>query len=309
MKYDRVILISIDSLGEKYKKFFSGYFTTEYQNYHTTSSWTLPSHLTMLSGLKFPSIRLQKKTKDYARYENFASHIPTISTLLRKNGFKTRAITGGGFMSKFFGWGEDWGRWEEAYDNKSEWIGDKILPKKKEFLFLHTYFIHNWFNQNKSMGEKFSKFKTKLEYGEKIDLKEYDKFVKEAKRIYERRIKLISKKLRWIKTLPKNCLVILTSDHAELFSRPGSFHHGNFALKNEEIYNVPLLIRENIDRKIIIKEYFFDFLIPKLIFDKLSLQFESIPKILIKENLELRDELNRIYQSKAWKMLKILHLI
>jgi len=105
MNYDRVLLISIDSLAKRYGYLFEKYFTTSFKNYCTTSSWTLPSHLAMLSGVQSPSLFFHEKLSNFNKYENFVSNIPTIATPLKQIGFKTRAITGGGFMSKFFGWG------------------------------------------------------------------------------------------------------------------------------------------------------------------------------------------------------------
>lgn len=303
MKYDRVLLISVDSLAKKYESFFKDYFTTIYTNYKTTSSWTLPSHLTMLTGLKFPKLFFQKKTIDYLKYEDFVQNIPSIATQMKAIGFKSRAITGGGFMGKFFGWGHDWNKWIEAYSEKEAWNGEKIVPKKYEFLFLHTYYIHNWFIKNKKINKSFNKIKTQLENKKEYDKKEYEYVVKFAKNEYEKRIKTMAKRLSWISKLPKNILVILTSDHAELFSKQGAFHHGSLATETSEIFSVPLLLKENTSTKKIDNGYMFDFLLPKLIFDKLEAQFKSIPRMLIEDNKKMKSELNKIHNSKTWKLL------
>jgi alkaline phosphatase len=140
--------------------------------------------------------------------------------------------------------------------------------------------------------------------------------IKEGKKMYLKRVKEIAKKLAWIKTQPADTLVILTSDHAELFTDTKSFHHGNFALKDQAIFDVPLLIREHSTTKKIIRYHIYDYLLPKIIFDKLEKSFESAPKYLIKLNQQLSNELdktrtelkqlnnivNNIKQSKTFRL-------
>lgn len=290
MKYNRIILISIDALSRKYQHLFEDYFTTKYINYHTTSTWTLPSHVTMLSGILLPKLYYVMNQKDTEAYKNIVLYVPTLATLLRRVGFKSRAITGGGFMSKYFGWGHDWDNWQEALNPESEWQGEKILPKKNEFLFLHTYYIHNWFNETEKLKNQLYSVKKKLEKGEKYYV---SSLVKEGKKAYLKRVKKLAKNISWIKTQPPETLIILTSDHAELFSNTKSFHHGNFALEDQAIFDVPLLIREDSKTKKIIRYHNYDYLLPKIIFDKLEKPFESVPKYLIKLNQQLSNELDK----------------
>lgn len=310
MKYDSVLLISIDALAKKYDYIFDSLFTTKYNNYRTTSTWTLPSHLTMLSGIPFSRLFVISEMKDYDKYEGYAADIPTIATLLRKHGFKSRAVTGGGFMSKFFGWGHDWDIWEEAVDINQAWNGEKIIPKKNEILFLHTYYVHDWFHANKNLKINFLQIKQKLDRNEKVNPKDYRLMIKEGKSEYNKRIKTLARRLKWINKLSKKTLVILLSDHAELFSTPGSFHHGNLALRDGRIFMVPLFLKENISKKQTINKFTYDFLIPKLIFDKLGIPFESVAKALVINNKKLKEEnkinkeiIEKFQNSKTWKLL------
>ncbi len=270
MKYDRIILISIDSLGKEYSYYFNKYFTTSYENYSVTSSWTLPSHLTMLSGIKKPNLQEQKNTKGYLKYQNYVKNIPTIASMLKRFGFKARSITGGGFLSKFFGWGWDWNKWVET-DDRSEWRGEKILPKKNELLFLHTYYVHDWFKADKLLYKELNQFKKDLEKGKKIDSRAFESHLKRGESEYKKRIQTIAEKLAWIKNVDAKILVIFTSDHAEIFSdKPGEYHHGNLAAKNPDIFKVPLLIKENVKKNRVLKEKYFDFQLLQLIFAKIG---------------------------------------
>jgi arylsulfatase A-like enzyme len=266
MKYNRVILISIDALGREYGKYFEKYFTTNYTNYQTTSSWTLPSHLAMLSGKK-KKIPQLNSTQEYKKYEKIVKDIPTISTYFRKKGFKTKAITGGGFMSSFFGWGHDWNSWTEASENL-EWEGEKINPKKNEFFFLHTFYVHNWYMNDKKLEEEYMDFKKKLHNNEKIDLVKFKNHLKKGKKSYLKRVQKIAKKLSWIKDLDSDTLLILTSDHNELFIDDKSAYHGRNTEKLDEIYKVPFLIKEkNIKKRI--NQKIFDYNLFKIIKSKI----------------------------------------
>ena len=182
MKYNKIILISIDALSRDYQSLFEDYFTTKYINYRTTNTWTLPSHIAMLSGLALPGIFKVANSKEFDKYKDFVANIPTVATLLHQFGFKSRAITGGGFMSKYFGWGNDWDKWEESEDNTKEWKGEKILPRKNELLFLHTYYVHNWFDENKKLKREFFEYRDKLENKEKVDEKKFKVFINKGKK-------------------------------------------------------------------------------------------------------------------------------
>ncbi|NMC99856.1 MAG: hypothetical protein GYA62_09060 [Bacteroidales bacterium] len=309
MKYDRILLISIDALSKKYEYLFEDYFTTKYDKYRSTATWTLPAHLNILCGIPFPKLFIVSRMKDYDKYKDYASNIPTIATLLRDFDFKSRAVTGGGFMSSFFGWGNDWDKWETTEDSRNEWCGEKILPKKNELLFLHTYYVHNWFHANAKMKEAFLETKNKLDAGLPIDQKKYRALLKEGEKEYAKRAAFLAKKLSWIKNINRHTLVILLSDHAELFFGVGSFHHGNLALKNKKIFYVPLLLKENTAQKTVVTDYMYDYLIPKLIFDKLELPFESVAKRVLRTNAELKNELAMIYHSRFWKLLAFLRKI
>lgn len=202
----------------------------------------------------------------------------------------------------------DWDKWEEAYDEESAWAGKKILPKKHEFLFLHTFFVHNWFSDNKALRKQLEYYMALLDKGKKINDKEYKIFLEKAQSAYEKKVKTISKRLSWLNDIDKKTLVILTSDHAEIFSNPGSFRHGNYAINNRQVFLVPLLVKENITSKKTVVYYQYDYLLPKFIFNKLGKPYESTLKQLVRttlrlnqENLILRNDLRDIHASKIWR--------
>lgn len=266
MKYSSVLLISIDSLSKKYSKYFYPYFNEIYLNYQSTNTWTLPGHFSMLTGQVLPELYFQPKIKDLFKYKSYISFIPTIASFFKKMNFKTKAITGGGFMSKYFGWGHDWDEWIEATNSEEEWQGEKINIEKNSFVFLHTYYVHNWFEDVPKLNSLFTINRKKMDT---LKIMPKNDIIK-AKVNYINRIKILSERLSWLKKLDKGVLVILTSDHGELFFEDNeNFHHGRFALKSYEIFKVPLLIKTNKNKKIV-REIIYDFHLPLLISKKIA---------------------------------------
>jgi len=320
--YDRVLLISIDALGRKHSKPFEQYFNKIYTNYRTTNTWTLPSHLTMLSGFSFPDLYERLiSVYEIDKIENYAKDIPTIASDFKKIGFKTRAITGGGFMSTYFGWGKDWNQWIKASE-KYEWIGQKILPSKNEFLFLHTFYVHNWFDENEELMKIFRKKRKTINSNvDRTVKKEFSKKVIEMAYVaYKNRINKLFKRLSWLNELPKTILVILTSDHGELFKEDGtSFHHGHYAMESPEIFDVPLMMKVNSqDNKYIERKCYYDIYLKKLILNETKFhQFVNYNKDIrdyIKQMnklstsqkiyIEQNNLLNSIWHYRTYKKIK-----
>lgn len=311
MKYNRILLISIDSLGKDYSKPFEKYFNVKYLNYRTTNTWTLPSHMSMLGGIFLPDLYFKLiQVYDIEKIKDFVKDLPTISTYLKKFGFKTKAITGGGFMSKYFGWGGDFDEWISPETHSIEWNGEKIIPEKNEFIFLHTFYVHNWFDECRFLKKQFRENRKRNDVKEKFT----PKVMKYAKLSYVKRVKRLANRLSWIKSLHKDILVILTSDHAELFKEDKiSFHHGHYAVKSPKIFEVPLLIKSKESKKII-KDHFYDLCLYNII-----LEYLEIPKYTLKDYiLNLKDQanklekkyyeiegcLNKIKESKIYKLKK-----
>lgn len=270
MNYNKVLLISIDSLGRQYSKPFEKYFNIIYSHYRTINTWTLPSHLTMLSGLYFPDL-YEKLVPVYEidKLKNYAKKIPTIATIFKEKGFKTKAIVGGGFISKYFGWGKDWDEWIEPTNGIKTWNGEEIFPKNNQFIFLHTYYVHNWFDEDSYLRNTFRQNRKKGDVEKKFNTN----VIKKGKKAYLKRINKLALKMNWLNKLDKNTLVIFTSDHGELFKEDKiNFHHGQYAVKSPKIFDVPLMIKDGrINKKYSEDKSYYDIHLSYLIKNKLNL--------------------------------------
>lgn len=273
-KETNVILISIDTLRADHLGCY-GYErntspridqlaseATLFMNSFSTSPWTLPSHVSIMTSLY--GIHHQV----YYSGEKMAPSVLTLADLLRKNNFFTCAFTGGGFVSAQYGFSKGFDAYYEGrggvfhmnsaeliYDSFSNWIDNN--RGKRFFLFLHTYQPHNpyvcphphntlfldedapWKHVNflGYLGGKPGIYKTLPESERKNAIGLYDG---EISYLDENLIGPLVTKLKETGLYEKT-MIIFTSDHGEEFFDHKAWDHGH-SLYNESI-KVPLIIK------------------------------------------------------------------
>jgi arylsulfatase A-like enzyme len=136
-----------------------------FTNAYTPSSWTLPAHASLLTGL-YPDRHgaTDRRTK-------LGSDIPTLASWLREAGFETVAFTGGGLVDHRYGLSTGFDRYDDWLPSP-DWRPELKLPRSGKrppiaradifdraiaflshhrpedpplFLFLHTYAVHDYF--------------------------------------------------------------------------------------------------------------------------------------------------------------------
>ena len=270
-----VVLISIDTLRANHLGCY-GYkrntspnidaFAKEgvlFENTFAPTSWTLPSHLSMLTSLNTVHHGV------YYNIQKLSSSIPTLADILRIRGYSTGAFTGGGYVSHVFGFSKGFDFYQEQkggrfaplrdnearilYDICSKWI--KENKEKKFFLFLHTFQTHSPYSSPSPWGEMFLDKNAK--WG-RIAIKNFintHKNYRFSKKEIENIIALYDGEIRYtdevfimplLKLLKDlgiydKTMIILTSDHGEEFHDHGGWEHGR-TLYNELI-KVPLIIK------------------------------------------------------------------
>ncbi|MHC5210300.1 MAG: sulfatase [Planctomycetota bacterium] len=271
-----VILISLDTLRPERLGIYGGMTDTSpridalaansvvFDQALAPSPWTLPSHMSMLTGLdpvahavKHEGTRLSK-------------HVVTLAESLRKAGFRTAAFTDGGFLDHTFGFGAGF----EIYRDRRTPDGpngfarllpealDWLLASRHEdaFLFLHTFDAHSPYQEGDA--EVQSRFRARqvedgpddhllyrLRYleqqnGQRIQeygrmqalLADYDAGVFEADRGVGRVLDQLAETGRL-----DDALVIVTSDHGESFGENG-IHVGHGLTLTEEELRIPLVV-------------------------------------------------------------------
>ncbi len=125
-----------------------------FENSFCNSTWTLPSHMSLMTSL-YPSTHrvLDKKKK-------LSGSMKTIAEVLKENGYLTAAFTAGFYVSKVFGFNRGFDLYKEDYNAKREnagqgWRLKHVIKdafswleehsKEKFFLFIQCYDNHEPF--------------------------------------------------------------------------------------------------------------------------------------------------------------------
>ncbi len=264
-----IVLISIDTLR-------GDYFSAEHMpqtwawakencaiftNAYASSTWTSPSHATMLSGL------LQSQHKMEYCASVLAPEVPMIQEDLREAGYEALAFTGGCYLSKELGFGRGFDLFNEYWlpfdpRKKKETFGElrdkcwlpfseaqRLVTSEKSskpvFLFAHTYLVHEYllFKDDKDAYPEADRteLNTRFTLQESAEVKRqcYANAVRETdSRLFD----FIQALLR--SPLAPNLAIIITSDHGEgLGDRHGeyySFAHAH-APYSDQIH-VPLVV-------------------------------------------------------------------
>jgi len=193
---------------------------------------TLPSHCSMLTGLDVFSLGIRENGTFYLT-DNFT----TLAEILKKNGYKTAAVTGSFVLDSRFGLEQGFDFYEDnlgGYNNrvaKRQWQGHKYgrferpagevsniainwLQNNYEsnfFLWVHFFDPHRPYNPPQKYKLKNEKRRYKLYDGE-IAYTDYElgKVLNELKR----------------KELIDNTLIIIASDHGEILGEHVHYYNG-----------------------------------------------------------------------------------
>lgn len=318
-KDKNIILISLDTLRPDHLGIY-GYERNTSPNIDTfagnsilflnataQSNWTLTSHMSIFSSL-YPFETGYNKNSNIHQTVRFAENIKLIQEYLKENGYKTGAITGGGYLSEYFGYDKGMDYYtviekkvgpasksdcSNSIDEAMKWI--KESENVKFFLFFHTYEIHKPFNHTDFLKD--------------LNPETADSFDKTIAR-YDSGIlftdRQIGRLIEWLKKekLFDNTIIIITSDHGENFSLkdreniPGM--HG-VTLYDSEI-QVPLIIGGAIDGKngAVIKKQVSLVDIMPTIFDYLNISApDGIRGMSLKKLIEGDEKGERLAYSEA----------
>jgi len=254
--YDRNTSPTIDHLAEEGVHFLNTYSTT---------SWTLPSHISMLTSLNCTQHQI------YNPHEKMRVDIKTLADFLRVNDYFCAAFTGGGYLNADYGFckgfddyqelkllGEKALRYDEAEllaKNACQWLYRN--KDKKFFLFLHTYQPHAPYANLSALGKAYLTDEHKWDKVHPADLFQGQgrfetSFSKEEKdnivALYDGEIKytdtfFVKAVLDYLKkfNIYDKTMIILTSDHGEEFYDHDAWLHDHTIY--EEGIRIPLIIK------------------------------------------------------------------
>ena len=236
-----------------------------YKNAHCTFPSTLPSHTSLMTGLYVGHHQVSRPHAEIIRTKQIPPKLPTVAETARQGNYFTAAITDGGFVASFFGFDRGFQQYSEnvhikrsdvaTIANGIQWLNQN--SRRPFFLFLHSYEVHEPFNPPAEVFQKlFPKpamnqppvinmdLLDKIVAGEVKPTQQQKEFIRQC---YDAEVYFFDQNfarlLNEIKrlNLDQNTVLIITSDHGEMFfDRDETFGHGK-TLDPEEI-QVPLIL-------------------------------------------------------------------
>ena len=229
-----------------------------FENCISQAPWTLPSHVSMLTG-EYPSHHGAMKATS-----ELGNSTITIADILHDKGYKTVAFTGGGFTSKKYNYHTfDIFNDTKTTNNSMEiqnvinWVDSN--SKGKFFLFWHTFSTHAPYapskqfdvfsdknyngmlnSLNSSALQKILKESINNLTQEDIDymISKYDGGILEADYNFGELIKELKEKNILDKTI-----IIVVSDHGESFAEREEQKRIGHVILYKEVMHVPLIVR------------------------------------------------------------------
>lgn len=231
------------------------------------SPYTLPSHMSMLTGLD-PVAHGVKREGCL-----LSSRVVTLAEALKENGYECGAFTDGGYVSARYGFSQGFHVFDDKRDERPGAINgmSRIAPlaldwldkhaEEDVFLFMHTFDVHAPYQEgDPEVIERFRKRPVRdgsadhelhrlgfmhqqqgqriAEYGRMAELlNDYDAGVFEADRG-------IGRIVDWLKAHDRfdNALIIVTSDHGESFADHGIHVGHGISLTDDEVH-IPLVLK------------------------------------------------------------------
>jgi arylsulfatase A-like enzyme len=218
----------------------------------STSSWTLPAHLSLLTSVS-PVVH---GGVDAAH--GFNHQVPTLASTLRKAGFATRAVTSHLYVSGVYGLDEGFDHLDFHQDRKATDVANRAMDlldrfgDRPFFIFLHFYDPHWHYDPPEHTRRLFegSYAGTLTGLWQDFSRKRPEDLgpgdLDHLLALYDGEIRYVDDEVGRIfdhmklRGLDRGTLVVFTSDHGEEFLDHGSWEHQKTLY--EEVIRVPLMV-------------------------------------------------------------------
>jgi arylsulfatase A-like enzyme len=234
---------------------------------YSTTSWTLPSHASLLTG-KFTAshgVRMHPKgslvlgdavggAPHLRRYRanGLRPEERTLAQLLAENGFDTGAVVGGPWLKRAFGLDRGFAHYDDrrigalrgrlgsdVSDAAIEWLGE--IGDRRFFLFLNYYDPHTPYRDPEKQALRF------LPSGAELPGEGQRAAPVQTRALYDGEIAYTDRQLgRVLEALRQRGLyddtwIIVTADHGEMLGEHGRMGHGRTLFEPE--LRVPLIVK------------------------------------------------------------------
>ena len=237
----------------------------------STSPWTCPSVAAMFTGRTPTSLNSTFKTMNYA----LPRSAKTLAEYLREVGYYTTGYASTFCVQSKRGFSQGFDHYDDTLstrpsNNKAlasevneramKWLQEQYLPKIKEkkplFLFLYYFDPHVWYDPpppyDMLYDPEYTGPLTPEVYGVAQDVVEgrivpTERDIEHVQALYDGEVSYWDAQLGQMliflqeNHLLDNALIIVTSDHGEMFGEHGKWMHGNSLY--QEVLRVPLVMR------------------------------------------------------------------
>lgn len=257
-----VILISIDTLRADHLSCYGYEFPTSpqldafasrgalFEQAISSSGWTVPAHMTMLTGFD----PLEHQASGYPRPGRLTLKIETLAEILKRNGLRTAAFVGGGYLWPRSGFPRGFQKYSsrgrhftDNIDSVREWV--RRNHEEPFFLFFHGYDVHRPYTPSRRNARLFagdysgdfsvSDLEPDKPRPTDVDLRfaisQYDAEIRDVDDL------LGGLLAEWEEMgLLDDTLVVIASDHGDEFYEHGQVYHAHSLY--DELLHVPLIM-------------------------------------------------------------------
>jgi arylsulfatase A-like enzyme len=221
-----------------------------YEDAVSVSSWTLPTHMSMLTGLLPTQHGLRHDQKRFAS-------VPYLPEILARDGYETIGIVSSLLLTPTFGFDEGFDRYHALVDVAAPSLVDTAIREaaradgRSRFLFLHLFDAH-WPYQPPT--ELLTRFGPRPKDISNLLKKVIDREppsgpeeIEELKQLYDGEIFAVDRELgRFFDALKEagrydGALIAVTADHGEGFFEHGFWQHSEVIYS--EVTRVPLIVK------------------------------------------------------------------
>jgi len=223
---------------------------TVFENAFSTASWTLPSHMSMLTGL-VPSLHGATK------WEKLSSSVDYLPELLGRSGYRAAGVVSWVYLSQAYGFERGYDSYRVLDRPEASDIIDLAIEElqrgrgQPQFLFAHLWDAH-WpylpqAEELARLGGRPRDISSLLDFIREGTPTKDDREREEIIRLYDAEIAFADRELgrlfREMKTLGlwENALLVITSDHGEAFREHGHWQHSQTLY--DELTRIPLIVK------------------------------------------------------------------
>jgi arylsulfatase A-like enzyme len=239
--YDRATTPSLDALAKD---------GVVFEDAVSVSSWTLPTHMSILTGVLPTHHGLRQSQKKF-------SSVPYLPDLLAERSYQSVGIVSSLLLTPTFGFDEGFDRYYALVDEPAEKLVDTAIREMEEsggrgrFLFLHLFDAHwPYFPPEELMSRFGERPKDMSELLKKVIDRRPPAGPEEIeglKSLYDAEVFQIDRELgRFLEALKiagryDGSLIVVTADHGESFYEHGFWQHSEVIYN--EVSHIPLIVK------------------------------------------------------------------